>query len=149
VSNARSEAGGARPSVAVWGVRVCVRQCERVCESESVRVCVCVCVSECVPLQHVERAPERGCLGFGVWGLGLEMCSGSEAGSHLRLIDFVYHSTLGLRVITKKSLGFGVWGSCTCRPEVVCHALGHEVVDDFRALLVQHLACTEGLGCRV
>ena len=30
------------------------------------------------------------------------MCSGSEAGSHLRLIDFVYHSTLGLRVIKKK-----------------------------------------------
>ena len=24
------------------------------------------------------------------------MCSGSEAGSYLRLIDFVYHSTLGL-----------------------------------------------------
>ena len=33
-------------------------------------------------------------LGFGVWG--------SEAGSYLRLIDFVYHSTLGLRVIKKK-----------------------------------------------
>ena len=31
-----------------------------------------------------------------------EMCSGSEAGSYLRLIDFVYHSTLGLRVINKK-----------------------------------------------
>jgi len=31
-----------------------------------------------------------------------EMCSGSEAGSYLRLIDFVYHSTLGLRVIKKK-----------------------------------------------
>ena len=31
-----------------------------------------------------------------------EMCSGSEAGSHLRLIDFVYHSILGLRVIKKK-----------------------------------------------
>ena len=31
------------------------------------------------------------------------MCSGSEAGSHLRLVDFVYHSTLGLRVINKKS----------------------------------------------
>jgi len=30
------------------------------------------------------------------------MCSGSEAGSHLRLIDFVYHSTLGLSVINKK-----------------------------------------------
>ena len=26
-----------------------------------------------------------------------EMCSGSEAGSYLRLIDLVYHSTLGLR----------------------------------------------------
>ena len=32
-----------------------------------------------------------------------EMCSGSEAGSYLKLIDFVYHSTLGLRV-TKKQL---------------------------------------------
>jgi len=30
------------------------------------------------------------------------MCSGSEAGSYLRRIDFVYHSTLGLRVIKKK-----------------------------------------------
>jgi len=29
-----------------------------------------------------------------------EMCSGSEAGSYF--IDFVYHSTLGLRVIKKK-----------------------------------------------
>ena len=31
-----------------------------------------------------------------------EVCSGSEAGSYLRLIDFLYHSTLGLRVIKKK-----------------------------------------------
>ena len=31
-----------------------------------------------------------------------EMCSGSEAGSYVRLMDFVYHSTLGVRVITKK-----------------------------------------------
>ena len=30
------------------------------------------------------------------------MFSGSEAGSYLRLIDFVYHSTLGLRVIKQK-----------------------------------------------
>jgi len=30
------------------------------------------------------------------------MCSGSEAGSYFRLIDVVYHSTLGLRVIKKK-----------------------------------------------
>ena len=39
------------------------------------------------------------------------MCSGSEAGSYPRLIDFVYHSTLGWRVIKREeSLGFGVWG---------------------------------------
>jgi len=40
--------------------------------------------------------------GFGfiamVWGL----CSGSEVGSYFRPIDFVYHSTLGLRVIKNK-----------------------------------------------
>ena len=31
-----------------------------------------------------------------------EICRGSEAGSYSRLMDFVYHSTLGLRVIKKK-----------------------------------------------
>ena len=31
-----------------------------------------------------------------------KMCSGSEAGSYSRLIDSVYHSTLGLIVIKKK-----------------------------------------------
>ena len=31
-----------------------------------------------------------------------EMCSGSEANSYLRLIDFWHHLTLGLRVIKKK-----------------------------------------------
>ena len=31
-----------------------------------------------------------------------EMCSGSDAGTYLRLIDFVYHSTPGLRVIKKR-----------------------------------------------
>ena len=30
------------------------------------------------------------------------MCSGSETGSYLRRLDFVYHSTLGLSVIKKK-----------------------------------------------
>ena len=35
------------------------------------------------------------------------MCSGFEAGSYLRLIDFVYHSTLGLRVTKKKKEGVG------------------------------------------
>ena len=38
----------------------------------------------------------------GFWCYFTEMCSGSEAGSYSRLIDFVYHSTLGLRVIKKK-----------------------------------------------
>ena len=33
------------------------------------------------------------------------MCSGSEAGSYLRLIDFVHPSTLGLSVIKKKKKG--------------------------------------------
>jgi len=32
---------------------------------------------------------------------------GSEAGSYLRHIDFVYHSTLGLRVIKKKRARHG------------------------------------------
>ena len=31
-----------------------------------------------------------------------EMCSGSKAGSCVRLIDLVYHSTLGLRVTQEK-----------------------------------------------
>ena len=30
------------------------------------------------------------------------MCSGSETRSYLRLIDFVYHSLLGLRVIKRE-----------------------------------------------
>ena len=43
---------------------------------------------------------------------GSEMCSGSEAGSSLRLIDFVYHSTLGLRVIKKKKIIVEPEGHC-------------------------------------
>ena len=41
------------------------------------------------------------------WGADYftEMCSGSEAGSYPRLLDFLYHSTLGLRVIKKKGGG--------------------------------------------
>ena len=38
-----------------------------------------------------------GCMNFFT-----EMCSGSEAGSYARPMDFVYHSTLGSRVIKKK-----------------------------------------------
>ena len=44
----------------------------------------------------------------------VEVCSGSEAGSYLRLIDFVYHSTLGLRVIKKKEKAM----SCLSKVEV-------------------------------
>ena len=53
--------------------------------------------------------------GFGIRDSGrtrdnyfTQMSSGSEAASYLRLIDFVYHSTLGLRVIKKKDSGFGI-----------------------------------------
>ena len=45
--------------------------------------------------------------GIGVRGQGFRVCSGSEAGSHLRLIDFVYHSTLGLNL----SRGNGILSS--------------------------------------
>jgi len=38
-----------------------------------------------------------------------EMCSGFEAGSYLRRIVFVHHSTLGLRVIKKKKVGGSRW----------------------------------------
>ena len=34
-----------------------------------------------------------------------EMYSGSEAGSYSRLVDFVYHSTPGLRVIKQNKKG--------------------------------------------
>jgi len=35
-------------------------------------------------------------------GTPYTMCSVSEAGSYVRLIDCVYHSTLGVRVIKKR-----------------------------------------------
>ena len=47
----------------------------------------------------VERSGFRG---KGETSLALRSCRGSEAGSYLRLIEFVHHSTLGLRVIKKK-----------------------------------------------
>ena len=39
-----------------------------------------------------------------------EMCSGSDTGSYLRLIDFVHHSSLGLRVIKKKRRRVAIQG---------------------------------------
>ena len=44
-------------------------------------------------------------------GMDAEMCSGSEAGPYLRRRDFVYHSTLGLKVIKKKKDGCRGWGA--------------------------------------
>ena len=38
-----------------------------------------------------------------------EMCSASEVGSYLRLIDCVCRSTLSLRVRTKKSIASQTW----------------------------------------
>jgi len=40
-----------------------------------------------------------------------EMSSGSEAGSYIKLINFVYHSTLGLRVLKEKKKVPGVMGA--------------------------------------
>ena len=48
--------------------------------------------------------------GAGGVGEQLELLLGSEAGSYLRLIDFVYHSTLGVRVIKKKAVHRGAGG---------------------------------------
>ena len=42
------------------------------------------------------------CTYLGENNLFKEMCSNSEASSCLRIIDFVYHSMLGLRVIKKE-----------------------------------------------
>jgi len=44
------------------------------------------------------------------------MCSRSEAGSYLRLIDVVYHSTLGLRVIKKREASFIFFFLITLEP---------------------------------
>ena len=62
------------------------------------------------PPKPETRNPTTRKPNFGSWGRGpggsrcrfTEMCSGSEAGSYLRLVDFVYLSTLGLRVMKKK-----------------------------------------------
>ena len=52
-------------------------------------------------------------------------CSGFEAGSYLRLIDFVYHSTLGLRVIKKKKKKTSHEHPSGLRVRVVFHTPGN------------------------
>ena len=57
-----------------------------------------------------------------------EMRSGSEAGSYLRLIYFVYHSTLGLRVIKKRRRGSNeamCAGNGAIRPAAIKRMLVH------------------------
>jgi len=58
------------------------------------------------------------------------MCSGSEAGSYLRLIDCVYHSTLGLRVIKK-------------REAIMVHTAGCDVLTSFSYLLLSSLELSD------
>jgi len=61
------------------------------------------------------------------------MCSGFEAGSYFRLIDCVYHSTLGLRVIKKKTKLCG-----TANPQPgTRYALNHkDFLNNFKAVFV-------------
>ena len=57
------------------------------------------------------------------------MCSGSEAGSYLGLIDFECHSTLGLRVIKK--------GETFEKPVISCDLLFHSLTSPAASTLVQ------------
>ena len=56
------------------------------------------------PLQEIVSEKKLNCTlrVAGGWVRDIPQCSGSEAGSYLRLIDFVYHSTVALRVIKKR-----------------------------------------------
>jgi len=63
------------------------------------------------------------------------VCSGSETGSYLRLTDFVYHSTLGSRVIKKK-----VW--CLACSGLACSVYGGGAADrDSNNLKVSKYIC--------
>ena len=48
------------------------------------------------------------------------MCSGSEAGSYSRLADFVYHSTLGLRVTTAHTSSVPKSVAVACQRYMAC-----------------------------
>jgi len=76
-----------------------------------------------------------------------EMCSGSEAGSSLRLIDFVYHPTLGLRAIKKKKgLLESGWGRAFSRTSSLGECVS-EREGGRESMCVRE--CASGLGCRV
>jgi len=60
------------------------------------------------------------------------MWSGSEAGSYSRLIDFVQHSTLGLRVIHKKKKNLSENASLPHFLHVPLHIVDHLSCSGFR-----------------
>ena len=62
-------------------------------------------------------------------GDAVQVYSGSEAGLSLRLIGFVYHSTLGLRVIKKKGTGLKRCGTETHTASVPLQSVGIENQD--------------------
>ena len=80
-----------------------------------------------------------------------EMCSGSEAGSNLRLIDFVYHSTLGLRATQKRRpcpIGLRVEGKGLRVEGLRVGGAGFRVQGS--EFMVQGAGCrVQGAGCRV
>jgi len=68
----------------------------------------------------------------------LMWCSGSEASSYLRLIDFVYHSTLGSRVIKKKGMG----RTSLQLLDVVVHVPGRDHLQELHVVICQtHVEC--------
>ena len=54
-----------------------------------------------------------------------EICTRSEEGSYFRLVDFVYHSTLGLRVVKKRE-EVGMTGACAHPPLRPGQAIGQD-----------------------
>ena len=70
------------------------------------------------------------------------MGSGTKAGSYLRLIDFVYHSTLGLRVIKKKK---GVEVRMGCRTSIRHGPLGNDFVEEFPIDWLRNVVVHTGL----
>jgi len=68
------------------------------------------------------------------------MCSGSKAGSYVRLIDFVYHSTLGLRVIKKKKkMWHLLFPETLDHRRIRHHILAHEEGDITQGFLLVNL----------
>ena len=72
-----------------------------------------------------------------------EICSGSEAGSYLRLIDFVYHSTLGLRV--KKKQQKRLFIMCTTNRPLCKRTLGKSLAIRQKSNMRNRLSARQSL----